>query len=344
MRFRTAIPPLVFFLAAGSLQALDAQQNEKIDYRERWERFLRLDPKARKVPAIPPKGKRIRVVFDTDAANEIDDLWAIALAVLSPERFDIEGFVAANFDNSGGGPAGIDASLRAIETVLEKAGTADRWPIKRGSHPMRYQYEPSRSEGVDFIIERAMAGSPDNPLWVVGLGASTDIASALLIEPRIIDRVVVFWHFRTKWPKYCHNFNVFNDPRAARLVFHSPLSFVLFDTGTHLACPMEQSKRLMAYGELGKYLHNYRYRADWYQSPKKGFFDLGDIAALVNPDLASWEETPCPTVTQNLDYRFNGTKGTILRCYDVDRDRTFKLLFGKLKSHAARGSRTATEN
>ena len=58
-------------------------------------------PKDRKVPRIPPKGERIRLLVDSDAKNEIDDQWAIALAILSPERFDIEGFVGATFLSGG---------------------------------------------------------------------------------------------------------------------------------------------------------------------------------------------------------------------------------------------------
>ena len=292
-----------------------------------------IEPRERNVPQIPPKGERIRVLIDTDAKNEIDDQWAIALAILSPERFEIEGFVGANFDNRRGGPDSVEKSVREIETVLESAGMAGKWPAKHGSHPMRYQSEPSESEGVDFIIDRAMAGSPENPLWVVGLGASTDMASAYLKEPRIVDRVVVFWHFRTRWPVQCYNFNVLGDVRAARLIFHSPLSFVLFDTGTYLRCPMEESEQYVRpYGALGRYLHDYRHTAPGFMSPRKGFFDLGDIAALIDPDLACWEVTACPRVDWDLSYHFEGTMGSILRCYHVDRDRTFSLLYDKLRA------------
>ena len=292
-----------------------------------------IDPRTRAVPQIPAAGKRIRVVIGTDAKNEIDDQWAIALAILSPERFAIEGFVGADFDNARGGPDGVEKSVREIETVLELAGMAGKWPVLHGSHPMRYQFEPSESEGVDFIIDRALAGTPEDPLWVVGLGASTDMASAVLKEPRIIDRVVAFWHFRTRWPEKCLNFNVVGDLRAARILLHSPLSFVLFDTGTYLRIPMEESeRRVRPYGDLGKYLHDYRHTSESFQSPRKGFFDLGDIAALVDPSLACWEETPCPEVGWDLVYQFKDTLGSILRCYHVDRDRTFGLLFGKLKA------------
>lgn len=67
-------------------------------------------------------------------------------------------------------------------------------------------------------------------------------------------------------------------------------------------------------------------------SPRKGFFDLGDMAALVDPDLSSWEVAECPEVDWDLDYEFKGTLGSILRCYHVDRDGTFALLYDKLRT------------
>lgn len=60
----------------------------------------RIDPAPayRLVPQIPgPPGVRIRLVINTDAANEIDDLYAIAPALRSPDRFEIAGFVATHF-------------------------------------------------------------------------------------------------------------------------------------------------------------------------------------------------------------------------------------------------------
>ena len=70
----------------------------------------------------------------------------------------------------------------------------------------------------------------------------------------------------------------------------------------------------------------------WYQQPTKGFFDLGDIAVLVDPELGCWEEAEAPTVEWDLDYLFEGKWGRILRCYHVDRDGTFALLYDKLKT------------
>lgn len=290
-------------------------------------------------PKIPPKEERMRVIIATDAMNEIDDVWAIALAVLSPERFEIEGFIGGNYDHTslGVGPKSIELSVKVIDTILNKAGLKGKYPVYAGSHPMQYEFLPSGSEGVDFIVERAMAGSPDNPLWIIGLGSSTDIASAYLQEPEIKDRVVVFWHARTEetWPYRAHNYNVKGDMHAARMLFHAPFPLVLFDTGTKLSAGnlKESEKYVKPYGELGEYLYNFRLRSAHYSSETKGFFDLGDIAVLIDPDLGKWEETRCPTVTKYMDYNFYSDNGTLLRCYAIDRDKTFKLFYRKLKEN-----------
>lgn len=287
--------------------------------------------KTRLVPEIPLPDEQMRIIVDTDAACEIDDLYAIALTLLCPERFKIEGFVAAHYGDSGG-PKGLQRSYDLIKKVLEKAGMPDRYPVKMGSHPFRYSKVPEPSEGVDFIIEKAMASTPEDPLWVVSLGACTNIAAASLVKPEIKDRVRVYWHGRTRWPDVCWNFNAYNDLKAVRILFSSEFPLVLFDTGTHLYTTMQESKdRLAPYGELGKFLHDYRYRSKWYQSPTKGFFDLGDIAALVNPTLVKHEVVGAPSVNWDMRYDHKKTHGKMLRLFDIDRDGTFELFYRKFK-------------
>ncbi len=53
-------------------------------------------PDKRKPAPWPPSAGELRVVIDADAANEVDDPWAIALALGFPERLKIEGFVASS--------------------------------------------------------------------------------------------------------------------------------------------------------------------------------------------------------------------------------------------------------
>lgn len=273
----------------------------------------------------PPAGP-VRVVIDLDAANEIDDLYALALALGSPERMRIEGLVAAHFGDAGGS-TGVEKSFAEIQRVLEKAGMSGRFPVKRGADPLQYRDRIPPNEGVDFIIERAKAASPEDPLWLVLLGPATDAAAALLKEPGIADRLVVFWHGRTQWPVRCWNFNAYNDIRAARLLFELSCRFILFDTGTYLRIPMEETQRRFGpLGPLGAYLHEFRGRKPWYASPTKGFFDLGDIAAIADPSCVRWEAVEAPGVDHDLRYDFSKKNGRIVRIYHVESEPAFNLL------------------
>lgn len=102
---------------------------------------------------------------------------------------------------------------------------------------------------------------------------------------------------------------------------------VLFDTGTYLTIPPEESaKRFGPLGPLGSYLHEIRGRKPEFSSPKKGVFDLGDIAALVDPGCVKFERVEAPSVRHNMRYDVTRPQGQIVRIYDVDRDRSFDLL------------------
>jgi hypothetical protein len=274
----------------------------------------------------PPPAGPLRLIIDSDTANEIDDQFAIALALGFPDKLQLEGIVAAHFGDAGGW-RGLDRSMEEAARVLEKAGLAGKIPVKRGAAPIQYSDRMPTSEGVDFIIERALAATPEKPLWLVLLGPATDAAAALAREPRIADRMVVFWHGRTQWPLRCWNFNAYNDIKAARALFAVPSRFILFDTGTYLTVSMEETKqRFTPLGPLGAYLYDIRLRKPQWQAPTKGVFDLGDIAALVDPGCVRWERTQAPAVDHDLRYDFSKKMGEIVRMYHVERDRTFDLL------------------
>src|SRR5277367_6774278 len=69
----------------------------------------------------PPPAGQLKLIIDTDTANEIDDQYALALVLGAPERFRLEGIIAAHFGETGGAN-GIAKSYQEIQTVLEKAG------------------------------------------------------------------------------------------------------------------------------------------------------------------------------------------------------------------------------
>jgi len=293
----------------------------------------------REVPEVPLPEGQLRVLISSDTATEVDDQHAIVYALLAPERFLIEGFVGTHFGESGG-PTGAQKSCDEISTILEKMGFEDTFAIRKGGDPLQYTTKAEQSAGADFIVQRAHA-EEDQPLYVMGLGAATDIASAYLKDPSIKDRIVVVWHGRTKWPDKAWNFNVHNDLKAAQVLFRSQLPLILFDTGTFLYCPYaESTKRISPCGRIGKYLHEIRSRKPRFQSDDKAMFDMGDIAFALNASWCKWEEVDAPDVRVDYSYDFSVNHGPIIRVYDVDRLAVFEDFYQRLKDFSECGDQS----
>ena len=304
--------------------------------------FIRID---RIVPEIPAAGQKIKLVIDTDTANEIDDLYAIALALAFPERFDIKGICCAHYNNGspGAGPGSIKASMELAGELMRIAGMAGRFPILAGAEPMAYFGFASDSEGVEFIIEQARQCTETEPLWIVVLGAATTTASAVLnaVRDGLLSRVRVVFHARSDftWPERSVQFNVKGDIHAARTLLATPIPLVWFDTGTHLRIPYALSESTLAkINPLGEYLHRYRDKQTWFAANSKGFFDMGDIAALLKPDLCSAEIVKAPAMDEYMFFNSHNGLGKMLRIYDIDNDGVWNLLFSGLRSMTFAGS------
>jgi inosine-uridine nucleoside N-ribohydrolase len=294
--------------------------------------FVQVD---RVIPELPPSGKTLRLVIDSDVANEIDDLYAIALALVSPDRFRFEGLIGANYKNfaPGAGPESIEKSYALGIQLINLAGMQGKYPIIRGAPPCQYYGFPSQGEGVDFIIERAHAGSEDDPLWVVGLGTATDLASAILKDPTIMPKVRFVFHGRSDftWPQRSVQFNVKGDIHAARTLLKEWVPLVWFDTGTHLCADYKITEKCLApAGELGKFIHNYRNRDPYFRSLDKGFFDMGDIAWMIEPEICKSELVRAPSMDEYMFFDHSRPNGKMLRIFDIDNDQTWNMLFQRM--------------
>jgi len=287
----------------------------------------------RTVPEIPGKDKQIKIIIDSDAANEIDDLYAIVMALSNPERFDIAGFVATHYAQRAGADS-ITCSYELLLELLDQAGKSGMYPVKKGSHPMQYPGTPNDSEGVDFIIETARSCSPEEPLWVVGIGAATNLASAILKAPDIIPNVRYVFHARSSetWPERSQQFNVYGDIIAAKTLLESEVPLVWFDTGTHICASYETTRdRLAPMNDLGKYLHDFRDRSAYFALPDKGFFDMGDFAFLIDPSSCIYEIVDAPEMNRFMYFEHTHKYGKMLRVFDVDAEKTWEMFYDGVK-------------
>ena len=118
---------------------------------------------------------------------------------LSP-AFDLRAVVGAHAANLAA-PAAETAAGHARE-VLERIGVEKPPPVIAGSSlPLGDTTTPRESEGSRRLLREAKAFSPEQRLPVLVIGSATDVASALLVEPTVAERLdVVAMAFET-WPE-----------------------------------------------------------------------------------------------------------------------------------------------
>ncbi|MCP4419120.1 MAG: nucleoside hydrolase [Chloroflexi bacterium] len=309
----------------------------------------------------PPKGK-VMMVIDTDTYNEIDDQFALVYALLSPEQLSVEALYAAPFFNRRASSPGdgMEKSYDEILRLLERLEMPAENLAYRGSNGFLADYEhPYDNDAVRDLIDRALRSS--EPLYVVAIGALTNIASAILIEPKIIEKITVVWlgGNALHWP---HNkeFNLSGDILAARLVLDCGVPLILIPcqgVTTHLRSTVSEIELYVeGKGAIGDYLaQTFKEYSDDHFAWSKEIWDVVAIAYLLNADWIPSNIVSSPIISQRtagdvinhdqndwlehpLTWSFDHSRHQIRCAYYVQRDPIFRDLFTKLDNWASRGN------
>jgi len=286
----------------------------------------------------PPTGK-VQMVLDTDTYNEIDDQFAVAYAMLSPEHMEVEAIYAAPFLNQRSeSPAdGMQKSYEEILRVLERLGVSPEGFVYKGSERfLPAPREPVQSDAAEDLVRRAMADR-DGPLYVLPIGAPTNVASAILAEPRIIERIVVVWlgghpHY---WPN-AWEFNCRQDIHASRILFDSrvplvqiPCYLVAEQLRTTVA---ELEAHIKGKSAIGDYLFQifYDYHDDHF-AWSKIIFDISTVAWLINAEWLLSAIVHSPILTDQMTYSHDWRRHLMRVVMHINRDGVFGDLFRKVQ-------------
>ena len=293
----------------------------------------------------PPNGT-LDVVLDTDAYNEIDDQFALAYMLRNSDRLQVKGICAAPFfnDRSESPADGMEKSYEEIFKILRLAGREELSPlVYRGSDSyLKNEQTPVSSPAADFLVTLSKDYTPEHPLYVVAIGAITNVASALLLDPTLKERCVVVWlgGNAVHIPNGCAEFNMKQDIAAARVVMGCGVPFV------QLPCSGVVDKFHTSAPELtawfgGKnalcdylvqntceYMEQYAKGRPW----SKVIWDVVAVAWLVSRDrnLMWGKLIPAPIPEYDMQYAENATRHLIHYVYSLNRDALFRDLLEKL--------------
>lgn len=287
----------------------------------------------------------VDVILDTDVSNEIDDQFAIGYLLRSEERLRPVGLCSAPFATKEiPDPAqGADKTWEALQQVVTVAGRID---LLERCHPGSRAYLPDEKTPVEspaarFMVETARRYSPEKPLYLVGIGALTDIASALLLEPAIAENVVIVWlgghaHHLPRTDE----FNMAQDIAAARVVFDSPAPLVQLPcfgvVEPFLTTRYELEHWLGGKGALADYLCRLTvdgYRNEAVERPwSRTLWDVTAVAWLMNDGdrfmTGDIRLTPVPEYDSR--YAYDSTRKPMRYITAIRRDALFDDMFRRL--------------
>ncbi len=290
-----------------------------------------------------PRGP-LRCVIDTDTYNEIDDQFAIVWALLAPERFRVEAIYAAPFFNtrSTSPGHGMELSHDEVHRLLDLLdGAVPHPPVLRGVRDyVGLAHQPQPAEAVDDLIARARASSPTDPLYVFAIAAISNIASAILKAPDIVDRIVVIFLGTNapEWPDQ-NEFNSRQDVGGVQILFRSGVPLVLVPCNgvtSHLMSTVPEIERWVEpQGRIGAFLaQRFKDYATDHKAWSKEIWDLAPFAFAFDPDWTPSRIVATPTLTDE-NVMLPGSETHPMRyVYRVRRDPILKDFITRLEAHA----------
>lgn len=290
---------------------------------------------------------RTSVILSTDVGNEIDDQWAIAYLLASPE-FRVLGIVSANAP-SVPAPSAHSTYLVLRNEVENRLGMKIHPPLLEGSSlPLSDISTPQPNRGTDFIVEESRKFGKDNRLVVLTIGAATDVASAILQDPTIVDRIrIVAMAFTNSSPAGGKEYNVQNDVKAWQVLFSSdvPLTIGPGDVcRADLALTFAQARQLLSgHGAIGGWLWA-DYQTWYYRIVKPLRVDdfsqpwmIWDIITLANLEGMTTDEVlPRPVLGDDLSLKSGSSGKTVAWITKVDSARMWSDFLRKIDDFQTR--------
>ncbi len=240
---------------------------------------------------------------------------------------------------------GMELSYQEILKIYDLLEIDPSGQVFRGSPSyLKNADAPCQSEAAQHLIERALAND-NRPLYVVAIGAVTNVACALLMEPKIVERIVVVW--TSAYPTFCRqsnlpSLNLMQDLPASRLIFDSGVPHVYlpgFYIGEQLKISLPEMERwVKGRGAIGDYLHYlYTHNPIHRQRGITDHFsrtwimwDLIAIAWLLNSDWVAAKLTRSPILDDNYFWVHDDSRHLMREAIAIDRDAIFRDFIQKL--------------
>ena len=253
--------------------------------------------------------KQIRVIIDTDADCEADDPFAIAHALMSP-KLVVKAIFATHFNEEGS----MMRSYEEIQRVLKAMKLT--YPVYKGAEKaLSVNENVPLSPASEFLIDEALR-EDEKPLYVLCLGAITNVAAALKEHPEISKRMKVIWisghDYKIKEIPF-REFNSGNDIASANFIMENDVELWQVPTTVYGKMRIglaEMQRRIYPCGDIGKHLfektvkYNGTDKADWTPGESWSLGDSPAIALAIDEGCGKYEISEAPIINDDTSYTF----------------------------------------
>lgn len=285
------------------------------------------------------KKSKKNIILDTDTYNEVDDQFALVYAMESRDCVKLLSVNAAPFLNKKVATAkeGMEKSYDEIKRVMELACPGCDIPVWRGSETyLPDKSTPVASEAADNIINTV--NNTDEFVYIVAIGAITNVASALIKCPEIAEKTAVIWLGGVGFgAPYFPEFNMKQDIPAAQAVYDSGVPLVIIPTfgvsSEMITTIPELREYLSGKNRVCTYLFDIvsgyaQYTYAW----SKVLWDISNIGLLNVPSAYDIVVRPTPIVCENGRYAFDDSRHHCIYVRRIKRDPVFADMYTKLTS------------
>ena len=279
---------------------------------------------------------KLNVILDTDTYNECDDQFALAYMLKSQDIFNVEAITVAPYSHKK-----IDVSVKEGQALsYNEILKICNWlnfdttnKVFKGSNDYMMNGYDESNDAINKIIEIALK---NDKTYIMAIGAITNVALAIKKEPKIIDKIEVIWLGGHSFlQKDNLEFNFRQDMEAVKTVFESNVKL------TVIPCKNVASNLRTSIYELNHYLKdkselcNYlidRFYNDGYHGiqERRVIWDISVVAYLINRNWFKEEMISCPKINDDTTYSKTQNRHKITMVNDLDADKIYADLFGKL--------------
>ena len=296
-------------------------------------------PAEKLIPRLRLPGGKLNMVLDTDTYNEVDDQFALCYSLLSRERLNVQAVYAAPFfnDRSSGPEDGMEKSYDEIVRLLGTMNLQSQGFVFKGSRSyLPGEDTPVISPAAEDLVKKGMAMPEGELLYVTAIGAITNVASALLMEPRLVEKICVIWlggHPLT-WPT-AREFNLMQDVKAARVILNSGVPFILvpcMGVASHLTASIPELEAFLG-GKNEMCDALVKLFSEYTDDPfgwAKEIWDVSTIGLLVNPGWAPMAVEPSPLLSEDCRWSRDASRHPIGVVQWLNRNAIFRDMYKKL--------------